>query len=83
LEIADALSPDGIPGEMLAEALGPMNARLGASAVAAGWSIPQITADMEITGDGRPYALLSESEKWRADAMIAEAVSYLSGLRLL
>lgn len=83
LEIADALSPDGIPGEMLAEALGPMNARLGASAVAAGWSIPQITAGMDITADGRPYALLSESEKWRADAMIAEAVSYLSGLRLL
>lgn len=83
LEIADALSPDGIPGDMLAEALGPMNARLGASAVAAGWSIPQITAGMDITADGRPYALLSESEKWRADAMIAEAVSYLSGLRLL
>ncbi|WP_341929707.1 AAA family ATPase [Methyloversatilis discipulorum] len=83
LEIADALSPDGIPGEMLAEALGPMNARLGASAVAAGWSIPQITAGMDITADGRPYALLSESEKWRTDAMIAEAVSYLSGLRLL
>lgn len=83
LEIADALSPDGIPGDMLAEALGPINARLGASAVAAGWSIPQITAGMEITADGRPYALLSESEKWRADAMIAEAVSYLSGLRLL
>lgn len=83
LEIADALSPDGIPGDMLAEALGPINARLGASAVAAGWSIPQITAGMEITADGRPYALLSESEKWRADAMIAESVSYLSGLRLL
>ena len=83
LEIADALSPDGIPGEMLAEALGPMNARLGASAVAAGWSITQITAGMDITADGRPYALLSESEKWRADAIIAEAVSYLSGLRLL
>lgn len=83
LEIADALSPDGIPGQMLAEALGPMNARLGASAVAAGWSMAQITAGMDITADGRPYALLSESEKWRADAMIAEAVSYLSGLRLL
>jgi hypothetical protein len=83
LEIADALSPDGIPGEMLAEALGPINARLGASAVAAGWSIPQISVDMEIKADGRPYALLSESEKWRADAMIAEAVSCMSGLRLL
>ncbi|MBU0601094.1 MAG: AAA family ATPase [Gammaproteobacteria bacterium] len=83
LEIADALSPDGIPGEMLAEALGPINSRLGASAVAAGWSVPQIVSGMKIKADGRPYALLSESEKWRADAMIAEAVSHLSGLRLL
>ena len=28
-------------------------------------------------------SLLSESEKWRVDAMIAEAVSHLSGLKLL
>lgn len=29
------------------------------------------------------YALISESEKWRADAMIAEAVSFLAGVKLL
>jgi hypothetical protein len=39
---------------------------------------------MSIVADGdRPYELLSESERWRADAMIAEAVSFLSGVRLL
>ncbi|OQA34017.1 MAG: chromosome segregation protein [Betaproteobacteria bacterium ADurb.Bin341] len=81
--IADALAPDGIPGEMLAEALGPINKRLGGSAVTAGWSMAQIGADMAITADGRAYALLSESEKWRADAMIAEAVAHISKIRLL
>lgn len=83
LEIADALSPDGIPGEMLAEALGPMNERLTDAAEASGWADVTVTRDMQVLAGGRPYALLSESEKWRADAMIAEAVSYLSGLRLL
>ncbi|WP_149135673.1 hypothetical protein [Cupriavidus campinensis] len=43
-----------------------------------------IEADLSITADGgRPYALLSESEKWRADAVIAEAITHLAGLRLL
>ena len=81
--IADALAPDGIPGEMLAEALGPINDRMAISSETSEWSPVKIDADMNITADGRPYALLSESEKWRADAMIAEAVSYLSKLRIL
>ena len=90
LEIADALSPDGIPGEMLAEALGPINNRLDTTSMRAQWMQIHIGTDMSVCAayhgpDNRPrsYALLSESEKWRADAMIAEAVSYLSGLRLL
>jgi DNA repair exonuclease SbcCD ATPase subunit len=81
--IADALAPDGIPGEMLAEALGPINDRLRESARLAEWEQVEIHADMRITYGGRDYALISESEKWRADAMIAEAVSHLSGLKLL
>ncbi len=83
LEIADALSPDGIPGEMLKEALGPINKRLMRSAGVAQWPSVTIHDDMRVTYGLRPYSLISESEKWRADAMIAEAVSYLSGLRLL
>lgn len=86
--IADALAPDGIPGEMLAEALGPINARLEQSAGDAEWLRITIDTDMSVLNmhkdrAPRPYALLSESEKWRADAMIAEAIAHLSGVRLL
>lgn len=82
--IADALAPDGILGEMLAEALGPINDRLAMSSETSEWLRISIDKDMSISAEGgRSYALLSESEKWRADAMIAEAVAYLSGIRLL
>jgi hypothetical protein len=81
--IADALAPSGIPGEMLGEALGPINSRLASSSNCAEWLRAGIDADMAVTGDGRAYALLSESEKWRVDAMIAEAISHLSGVKLL
>lgn len=83
LDIADALAPDGIPGELLAEALGPINDRLFASSEIAQWQQVVIHSDMRITYGLRDYALISESEKWRADAMIAEAVSFLSGVKLL
>ena len=87
--IGDALAPDGIPGDMLSEALRPINARLAQSAADSGWLTAEIDADMGITtadssgSVGRPYALLSESEKWRVDAMLAEAIANLSGLKLL
>jgi antitoxin (DNA-binding transcriptional repressor) of toxin-antitoxin stability system len=41
-----------------------------------------IGTEMEITADGRPYALLSESEKWRTDCLLALAVAKLSGLKI-
>jgi hypothetical protein len=87
-EIAEALSPSGIPGQILSEALGPINDRLALSANLSGWKRINIGADMSIyaaeEGEApRSYRLLSESEKWRADAMIAESVSFLSGVRLL
>lgn len=81
--IAEALSPDGIPAQLLAEALQPINDRLAQSALDAEWLQVVIGADMAVTGGGRPYALLSESEKWRVDAMVAEAIANLSGERLL
>lgn len=81
--IATALAPDGIPGDLLTEALQPFNERLRLSSADTGWRAPFITADMEILADNRPYGLLSESEQWRCDAMIAEAIAYLSKLHLL
>ncbi|AIU29326.1 hypothetical protein LV28_24575 [Pandoraea pnomenusa] len=81
--LAGALGPDGIPADLLAEALGPINARAAEQSDAAGWARVAIAADMSITAAGRDYALLSESEKWRADAVIAEAIAHLSGVRVL
>ncbi len=83
IAIADALAPDGIPGEMLAEALDPINDRPAQPARDTGWERVCIMSDMRVTMGLREYRLLSESEKWRADAMLAEAVSCISKIGLL
>jgi len=83
LGIAAALAPDGIPGELLGEALAPMNQVLTEAAKITGWLPPRILLDMTVKAAGRPYALLSESEQWRVDAMLAVAIAKLSGCKLL
>jgi energy-coupling factor transporter ATP-binding protein EcfA2 len=82
-KVADALAPDGIPAEMLNDALEPVNAGLAQNAIDTEWMVPAVSSDMALTADGRPYQLLSESEQWRWDAMFAEVVAELSGLRIL
>ncbi|AOJ86696.1 DNA repair protein [Burkholderia sp. MSMB0856] len=81
--IAEALGPDGIPADLLNEAIGPMNEKLAGLAEMSEWDHVLVKADMSIFAGGRPYGLLSESERWRADAHIAAAITLLSGLRLL
>jgi len=81
--IAAALAPDGIPGEILAGALEPINSSLAKLSTIAGWPAVSIGADMAITAAGRLYALLSESERWRCDALIGLAIAIASGLRLI
>lgn len=90
LAIADALAPDGIPADLLGAALKPINDRLAYHAGLSYWPRVRIGADMGIdqlytdsAEAWRPYPLLSESEKWRADAMIAASIAELSGVRLL
>lgn len=80
--MADALSPTGIPAEILADAIGPVNDTLKRLAGTAGWSPVEISADIDVTFGGRLYGLLSESERWRCDATIALAIATISGLRL-
>ena len=79
----EALGANGIPAEILADALKPVNDRLRHTALQTGWAQVRIEPDMEITVDGRPFGLQSESAQWRASAAIADAISHLSGLRLL
>ena len=81
--IADALGPNGIPAEILADAIGPMNNLLAIQSAAAGWSKVQISSDIDVTFGGRLYGLLSESEKWRCDTLLAVAIARLSGIGLV
>jgi len=81
--IADALAPDGIPGDFLKEAIGPVNASLRDEAESAAWAAPQIGGDMAITVGGRGYYFCSESEKWRADALIAAVIAMRSGAKFI
>ncbi|MGV8803232.1 AAA family ATPase, partial [Pseudomonas aeruginosa] len=80
--MADALSPTGIPAEILADAIGPVNELLQRLSGTAGWSPVQISADIDVTFGGRLYGLLSESERWRCDATLALTIATISGLRL-
>ncbi|HFT2061727.1 TPA: AAA family ATPase [Pseudomonas aeruginosa] len=80
--MADALSPTSIPAEILADAIGPVNDTLKRLSGTAGWPPVAISADIDVTFDGRLYGLLSESERWRCDATIALAIATISGLRL-
>jgi hypothetical protein len=80
--IAEAMAPDGIPGELLSDALRPVNDLLHSLAQRANWARMQLSRDMDITADGRLYGLLSESEQWRADCLLALALANLSGLKL-
>jgi len=80
--IGDALAPEGIPAEMLAKALSPINATLHALSSRAGWPEVSVSSDMEVTANGRAYVLLSESEQWRCNTLIGLAIAQASGLRL-
>ncbi|MFB8828705.1 hypothetical protein ACE0DR_03620 [Azotobacter sp. CWF10] len=77
------LAPDGIPAEILTGALEPVNNLLAIQSAAASWAPVQITPDIDIAYGGRVYGLLSESEKWRCDALLAIVIARLSSLRFV
>ncbi|AEJ01222.1 RecF protein [Nitrosomonas sp. Is79A3] len=79
--IAAALAPDGIPGEILKTAIAPVNDRLAKTSEITGWKLVVISEDMTISYGGKPYGLSSQSAKWRINVMIAEAISYVTGLK--
>lgn len=85
LFIAEQMAPAGIPGRLLSAALKPVNATLAqAHADTEGrWPLVVIQDDMEIIVGGRMYALRSESEQYRADAMIAQMVATISGIKII
>lgn len=83
LKVSEALAPDGIPGEILATAIKPVNDSLSILSRLAGWKKVVITEDMEITAAERLYGLMSESAQWRIDTLIACAIAQISELRFI
>lgn len=81
--LAEQLSPAGIPADLLREALDPIHQRLAQHAADTGWAQVRLTEGMDVLAGDRPYRLLSESERWRVDAMLAEVIAHLSGTRLV
>ena len=55
--IAEQLSPSGIPGDLLREALGPIQERLAQHAADTGWPQVRIHDDMRITGKRHPFEI--------------------------
>ncbi len=82
-KIADALAPDGIPGEMLGAALKPINERIKFSVEILGFAgNVHITDDMTIMEDAdKLYSFSSKATKLLIDSMIAEAISHVSGIK--
>lgn len=83
LLIAEQLKPDGIPAKILQNAITPLNDSIAILAGIAGWKKVQLTEDMSIIVEGRPYGLISESAKWRADTLISLAIAQMSELKLI
>lgn len=83
LAVGDALAPDGIPGELLSDAMAPVNQSVKVLAGMIGWPTAEIGSDMAVTYGARAYGLCSESEQWRADCLLALAIAQISQLRLV
>jgi energy-coupling factor transporter ATP-binding protein EcfA2 len=77
------LSPDGIPATLLARALDPVNDELAKQAEAAGFRKARIERALSLSYTERPYALTSESERWRADALFSVVAAIVSGYRIV
>lgn len=81
--MADQLAPGGIPAEFLSEALAPFNTVVEDYYQIAQWPRVSIDENMELWVGGRPYALRSESERWRADTLLALAIAKISGAKVV
>ena len=81
-KLAKLLLPDGLAKSLIAEALIPINDRIAATCDNTGWPLISITDDLRVWYGQFYYELASESEQWRADAAIAEALACVSGVKM-
>lgn len=88
-DIVAALSPNGIRANLIGRNVKRANALLRKMDDLTGWRQVELSTDGTVvtSGDGdarhRPVQLCSESEQWRAQAMIQIALALLSGSTLV
>lgn len=81
--IAELMSSEGIPANILAQAMKPLQNLLGnINSLVPDWPPVTINHDMELLADSRLYTLLSESEQWRVQTVMTLALAQLSGINL-
>jgi len=81
--ILDGLLPTGIRAGVFERKMSALNEQLASFSGAAGMHAVGIALDCTLTYDGRRYPRLSESEKWRADLVMALLLAEREGSRLL
>lgn len=79
-EISKALKPDGIPSELIGNALKPFNETLQEFSEIAQWPLVQVLEDMTVMFGEHEYQLCGESHQWRTDMLLACAIAATSGL---
>lgn len=75
IAIVAALDFGGVRKAVLERALGAFNSELMALCAAAQWAAVAITDDMTVSYGGRPYALLSASQQFRARVILQIAMA--------
>lgn len=78
---AKVMGADGVRKERTASILGLVNAWLKDLSDAAGFASPvRIEADLSVTRSGLPYESLSESARWRVDAVLQVELARRQGV---
>lgn len=80
--IVAALAPDGVRSAKLVRAMADFNGRLAALSEVAGYPAVRIETDLAASYGDRPYLLLSESEQYRARAVVQAAMATHDGSAL-
>lgn len=81
--IIEALAPAGVRAKRVAEAVQAFNERLAKISARAAFPVVSVTPETDAMLAGRPYGLLSESERWRVDLVLTLALAELEHASLV
>jgi hypothetical protein len=81
--LIEGLSPDGVRRGVMSRKLSSINTTLGEFSATAKFADVVLTDDLDCTYDGRPYVLLSESERWRCDLVLTCALAQQEAVRVI